>query len=201
MLNPSLSLIRRRGVGLGGVVLCAALSAILASIFSAGSAHSAPAASFAVLRKAAAPLPAHTFTPVLQGVGANPARDAHLAFDNGVLRLYAVAPRTDHLCLSVVQATTSVNSCVARSTVTQNDLVWISHAKPGGVYDLYGLAPDGIGSIRAGQAVTHVSNNAFVLHDVPNSVQDLEISRAGTHVVIHVGQQIPDGVTIAPDPE
>jgi hypothetical protein len=201
MLTVPSSHIRRRVVGVGIVVTLGALSAILASIFSAGSAHSAPAASFAVLRKPAAPLPAHTFTPLLRSVGAKPARDAHVAFNNGVTRLYAVAPSGDHLCLSVVRATAAVNSCVARSAVTPNDVVWIAHAKPGGVYDLYGLAPDGISSIRAGQRATHVASNAFVLSNVPNSVQDIVITRGSTHVAIHVGQQIPDGVTIAPDPE
>jgi hypothetical protein len=157
---------------------------------------------FAILKKPTTPLPPGSLTPRLRSLGANPARDARLALDAGAVRLFAVAPSgsRNKICLVVRNFGATVSTCADLALLAADNVLWISHAKPGGVYDLYALAPDGMQRVQAASAIAIVSNNALLLRDVPASAEDITLAGAGFENTVHIGPQVPPGVTIAPDP-
>jgi hypothetical protein len=124
-----------------------------------------------------------------------------LAFSQSPIKYFVVAPGTDQLCLAVRNGPATVSTCRSRSTLTPSDVIWISHAEPGGVYDLYGLVPDSVTTVAAGSRFATATNNVFLLRAVPASVKDIVLTSADGAHVVSIGEQVPQNVTIAPDPE
>ena len=76
-----------------------------------------------------------------------------------------------------------------------------SEPKPGARFDVYGLVPDGLATVTVGRVKANVKNNAFLIQDAPASAESIVVDGPGRHAAIEIGQQVPPGVTIAPDPE
>jgi hypothetical protein len=193
----------RSRVAVAGGLLAVGAAAATAAIHSRGS-SAAPPATFAILTAAPTSLPAGSFTPMLSDYRVERDKDARLALDNGVLQYFVVEPKTvDRLCLVVRNraTTAAVSTCQARSPLKADSVIWISHAKPGGVFDLYGLVPDGVETASVGNVEDKVAKNAFYLRDVPASATELIISGPDIYSSEALGEQVPAGVTIAPDPE
>ena len=162
------------------------------------SSTASPSATFAVLKQPPIPIPAGSFTPSLRDRGTNPVRDSHLSLERGDVRTFAVAPTTsDSLCLLVVRPRVSVSSCMTKSALKADDLIYIGRHRPHGLMDVYGLVPDGIESVTAGDKAADVVRNTFFLEGAPISTEFIEIEGPEVRRVVSIGRQIPPGVTIA----
>lgn len=144
--------------------------------------------SFSVLNGPATSVPARS--PILQQIGGSYGVQAHLAFDSGRLQLLAVTSSDGQfLCLTVRSADGTADTCRSRPGLTEDDVIWISRANSDGLYDVYGLAPDGITSVHSGARSVTPANNAFVIMNVPASVRDLVVDGPGVHRDVNLGAQ------------
>jgi hypothetical protein len=157
---------------------------------------------FAIVGRAPYPLPVGSLTPTLRRLGTDPDTDAHLAARIGGLQYFVVTPRgQDLICLTIRDVSdVTANSCAARSALTSHDVVWISHAKPGDVFDLYGLAPDGVDQVDIAGATARVTNNVFYAKDVPDTISDAVVVGPGVRAEFAVSAGVAAGATVGPNP-
>jgi hypothetical protein len=115
---------------------------------------------------------------------------AHLALDAGGLQLFAVTSNDGRfLCLTVRSVDGTADTCRQRSGLRGDDVIWIRRASPDGVFDVFGLAPDGITSIHTGATSTKPANNAFALRAIPAWFTDLVIDGPNVHRDLSLGPQ------------
>jgi hypothetical protein len=181
-------------------VVAAAFALAVAGLFSSGADATSSGASFSVLATPAAVAPPGVFPPRVLRAGADPKTDAHLALDRAGLRFYVVAPNSDLVCLAVRTASATATTCRSRIAITPDTAIWISHAQPGGAFDLYGLVPDGVEAALLGGSTANVTNNVFLLQDVPAVEHHLKLTGPTVDTSIAIGEQVPPGQVIAPDP-
>lgn len=187
------------GAAFAFIFVAATTTAFVSTHSRASQTPPAGPATYAALASAPTSLPAQNFPSELKRFGVDLASDAHLLLGLDSTQLYAAASKDGgHLCLVVERPALSMSTCTARSLVTSDDVIWISHARPGGTYEVYGLAPDGTTKASAnGTAPAAVSNNAFVLHNIPDSVTSFATTGHHGTKEVTVGQLVPPGVTIA----
>lgn len=165
----------------------AVAGAATTGVFS-GSTEVSAQPSFSVLSGPTTPLSAGS--PILQHVGGASGVQAHLALDSGGLQLLAVTSSDGQfLCLTVRLPDGTSDTCRQRRGLRGDDVIWISRANADGVHDVFGLAPDGITSVRAGDASVKPANSAFVVSNIPASVSDLTIDGPGIHRNLSLGAQ------------
>ncbi len=93
-------------------------------------------------------------------------------------QLFAVTSRDgQYICLTVrlADAGTTASTCRLSSGLHPDDVIWIGRSDQGDESDVFGLAPDGIASVRAGNVASSVKSNAFVLENVPSSIESFSI--------------------------
>ncbi len=155
-------------------------------------------ATFSVLERQPTSLPRDKVTPRLRELGVNSDTDPRLALERNGVRYFVVPAPHKELCLVIVKRSVTANTCL--SGLNRDDAMWLSHPKAGGVMDVYGVVSDEVTSVSIGMKRTEIVNNVFVLEDVPIT-ELLVLSGSGVSRTIDMGQQIPPGVTIGPEPE
>jgi hypothetical protein len=145
-------------------------------------------ASFRALSGPTVSLPSGSLTPMLQQVGDRRV-EAHLTLRADGSRVFAVTSHDGrYLCLTVRQASgATADTCRLRSGLRRDDVIWIRRGVSGRLSDVYGLVPDGVEAVHAGNLSATVKNNAFVLNAVPVSVTNLVLAGSGIDRAVGIG--------------
>ena len=168
-------------LAVGSAVLGAAALAGAATtgVFNHGSAPT-DRPSFAVLNEP--PTPFASGSPILQRVQGSGGVSAHLALDSNGAQLFAVTSNDGQfVCLTVRSDGGAADTCRTRDDLTTADVIWIRRSSSDGTFDVFGLAPDAVTSIKAGASVVHPMHNAFVIRSIQASVSDLVVDGPSVH--------------------
>lgn len=179
------------------VIVTAAIAGV---IFITSNSQAAKPTVFSVLQKPSVPLPVGSLTGPLTRANTDSRRDAHLAFARGTSSYFVIAPPKDAICLDVVRPSVAASNCLSRSHFEPDDVMYITHQQPNGVMEIYGVVSDSVTTVSAGGVSGAVSSNVFSLERVPVSATSLTLTGPGLTREVDIGQQLPPGVTVAPDP-